>query len=68
MNKLLFKLQRNFNDDIAFLCNNTKDLENYFVVAQLLGKIKYNYIAFYSNTIFNILISFKIKQTLENKK
>ncbi len=46
MNKLLFKLQRNFNDDIAFLCNNTKDLEDY------LNK-NYNWFSFtiYEHTV-----------------
>tara|TARA_R110000782_G_scaffold187420_1_gene277583 strand:- start:292 stop:492 length:201 start_codon:yes stop_codon:yes gene_type:complete len=29
MNKLLFTFQRNSNDDIAFVCNNVKDLEDY---------------------------------------
>jgi hypothetical protein len=29
MNKLLFKLQRDFNDDITLITNNHKDLEDY---------------------------------------
>ena len=29
MNKLLFKLQRNFNEDITLISNNRKDLEDY---------------------------------------
>jgi|TARA_R110000823_G_scaffold77371_3_gene176780 hypothetical protein len=29
MNKLLFKLERNFNDNITLITNNHKDLEDY---------------------------------------
>jgi hypothetical protein len=29
MNKLLFKLERNFNDDITLITNNHKDLDDY---------------------------------------
>jgi hypothetical protein len=29
MNKLLFKLERNFNDNITLIVNNHKDLEDY---------------------------------------
>ena len=29
MNKLLFKLERSFNDDITLITNNHKDLEDY---------------------------------------
>lgn len=29
MNKLLFKYDRNFNDDIILISNNHKDLEDY---------------------------------------
>ena len=29
MNKLLFKLERNFNDNITLIANNHKDLEDY---------------------------------------
>jgi len=29
MNKLLFKLERDFNDDITLVSNNHKDLEDY---------------------------------------
>ena len=31
MNKLLFTLERSFNDDITLISNNHKDLEDYLI-------------------------------------
>ena len=56
MNKLLFKLQRNFNDDITFVCNNVKDLEDYLDT--------YDWFSF---TIYKDVVSIKERDGYENE-